>query len=176
MKNLICTVLLILSSKSYSAINNSISGEFYIGQEMVNELYTGNLCYLYVDQVNKSAKGKHCSEMQVRAIFSTDNNNLPKQGNTLISRITNYHRSEYPQQKTCALSLEGRTDGNDIYADDDLNLYNDILSAALKYNGSQLDLFVSLSPVTKKPVRVRIHKLKYLSEINYDCVNLKSTF
>jgi hypothetical protein len=173
MTKLLLSVLLTLGLTAQAATNNSQPGDFYIGTESINEHPTGNLCYLYVDYVQSSLKGKHCSEMQVRAIFSTNSEQFPKDDITLVSRITNYHRAEYPQQKTCAINNEGKTSGNDIYSDDDSNLYNDILGWNGTFKGSKLDLFVSLSSVSKTPVRVRFHKLNWMSEINYDCTQLK---
>lgn len=173
MTKIFLAVLLTVGLKTQASTNNSKPGDFYIGAETINEHPTGNLCYLYVDYVQNSSKGKHCTEMQVRAIFSTSSDLFPKDDITLISRITNYHRSEYPQQKTCAINSEGKTSGDDIYGEDDSNLYNDILGWNGIYNGNKLDLFVSLSPASKTPIRVRFHKLNWLSESNYDCTQLK---
>lgn len=167
------SMLFLLSYHGQATVNNSQPGDLYIGTEVVNEQATGNLCYLYIDLVQKSLKGQHCSEMLVRSIFSTNTDKFPKEGIVVVSRLTNYHRAEYPQKKTCALSIDGTTSGDNIYEADGSYLYNDILGWNGIYKGSKLDLFVSLSSATKTPVRMRFHKLNWLSESNYDCINLK---
>lgn len=165
---------LVFGFYSQSATINATASELYIGEELLDEHSTGKTCYLYVDQVNPIEKGQHCYSIYVRPAFATDGDKMPKDGLVVSSRITNYHRSEYPSIKTCAMSLDGKTSGNDIYQSDDSKLYNDILGWNGRYNGSQFDFFVSISPVTKLPVRTRFHKLNWYSEKNYDCINLKN--
>lgn len=172
MVKLFLSALFILGAIAQASTNNSQQGDLYVGQEMINEQPTNNLCYLYIDQVQKSAKGQHCTEMQVRPILATDADKLPKEL-TLVSRITNYHRPEYPQQKTCAMNTASITSGDDIYASDDSNLYNDILGWNENYKGNRLDFFISLDSKTKTPIRFRLHTLNWRSESNYDCIQLK---
>lgn len=157
-------------SKSHAAVINSTAGDFFQGREYVNEQPTGKLCYLYVDQVASSNKGQHCQTMAVRAVFATDRSEQPQDQIIVESPVTNYHRAEYPAIKTCAMNLQGKTSENDIYQHEDTNLYIQFLSWNGKVNGNSFDLFVTNSAVTKSPVRVRLHKLNWHTETNFDCL------
>lgn len=160
-------------SVSFAATVNSLGGELYQGQEFVNENPTGRICYLYVDAVQPAAFGQHCTTMSVRPVYATDRNIQPQDSLKVVSAVTNYHRPEYPAIKTCAMNLNGQTSGNDIYGQDDTHLYNQLLSWEDDYQGNQFSFFVTISPVTKLPVRTRLHKLNWMSETDYDCLSLK---
>lgn len=169
-KVILSLLVLCAAVTSHAAVINTQAVGLYQGDEYVNEHPTGRACYLYVDRVGANDKGKYCHAMTVRAVFSTDRDQHPQEEITVESRVTNYHRPEYPQIKTCAMTTENKTSGMDIYQDDDTQLYIQFLSWNGKYNGAEFDLFVTNSPETKAPSRVRLHKLTWFTEKNYDCL------
>jgi hypothetical protein len=172
MKNLIL-VLTLAASTSFAVTINSQNGDLYQGDEYVNEQATGKTCYLYVDYIDVNPVGKYCYNLTTRPVFSTDRNIHPKDEIVVMGHITNFHRPEYPKIKTCAMSLDGKTSGNDIYGDDDTTLYNQLFSWEGNFNGNQFDFFVTLSADTKKPSRTRLHRMNWMSETDYDCLNLQ---
>lgn len=171
MKSLFIAALFI-SNLGFAATINSQNGDLYQGKEIVNDQPTGKICYLYVDYVEANPVGKYCHNLTTRPVFSTDRATQPQDPIVVQSRVTNYHRPEYPQIKTCAMNLDGKTSGNDIYGDQDANLYNELFAWEGQYDGSQFDFFVTLSAQTKLPIRTRLHKLNWHSETDYDCVDL----
>lgn len=174
MKNAILTAAILLSASiSFAATISEKTVGLFQGEELVNEHSTGKACYIYVDYVKANTKGRHCYDLTTRPVFSTDRDTHPKYEIIVQSRITNYHRSEYPAVKTCAMSLDGRTSDNDIYEVDTTNLYNQIFSWEAKHEGYQFDFFVTFSPETKLPVRTRLHKMNWTSEKDYECINLQ---
>ncbi|MCK6598293.1 MAG: hypothetical protein L6Q37_08015 [Bdellovibrionaceae bacterium] len=148
------------------------SQALYHGQELINEHPTGNICYLYVDSITKNTKGKHCYEMQVRPIFTNPTHPLNNESLILVSQITNYHRKEYPQVKTCATSLDGKTSLDNIYGDDENQIFTPLFSTEFKSRKTQYDFFVTISSVNKMPTRTRLHQMEMFKELNIDCVNL----
>lgn len=174
MKKIFISLLTIFTGLSgHSATIHSVGGELYQGSELVNEKATGKTCYLYLDTVEANPVGLHCYKLTTRPVFTTDRANLPQDEIVVLGRITNYHRSEYPQLKTCAMNLRGQTSENDIYGNDDATLYNQLFSWQGKQGATQFDFFVTYSPVTKTPIRTRMHKMNRMSETDYDCVNLQ---
>ncbi|MBN8542495.1 MAG: hypothetical protein J0L82_19045 [Deltaproteobacteria bacterium] len=161
------------ASIGQAAVIDVSGGELYRGEELVNERPTGGICYLYIDYVETIPKGLYCHSLTTRPVFFTDRDSHPKDEIKVMGNITNYHRPEYPALKTCAMSLDGKTSGNDIYESDDTNLYNQLFSWADKHGGYQFDFFVTFSPTTKRPSRTRLHRMNWMSEKNYDCVNLQ---
>lgn len=169
----IFSILLIAFSSANAATINTLNGDLYMGDELVNEQPTGQACYLYVDEINPNPVGLHCNNLSVRPIFATDRSEQPQDSITVQGHITNAHRTEYPKIKTCATSLDGKTSGQDIYSNNTEAIYNQLFSWAGSYNGHQFDLFVTHTSKTKQPSRVRLHKLNAFVETNYDCVNLQ---
>ncbi len=174
MKNTILTAAILLSvSMSQSATISENTVGLFQGEEQVNEHSTGRTCYLFVDHAEANPFGRHCNNLTARPVFSTDRNSHPKDEIVLKGRVTNYHRPEYPAVKSCAMSLDGKTSGNDIYEADTTNLYNQLFSWEAKYGGYQFDFFVTFSPATKLPVRTRLHRMNWVSEKDYECINLQ---
>jgi len=169
----IFSICLVIFSSAQAATINSINGDLYMGDELVNEHPTGQACYLYVDEIVANPVGMHCYNLSVRPIFTTDRQEQPQDSLIVQGHITNAHRSEYPKIKTCATSLNGKTSGQDIYSNNTTEIYNQLFSWAGRFNGNQLDLFVTNSAQAKQPSRVRLHKLNAFVEKNYDCVNLQ---
>ena len=91
----------------------------------------------------------------------------------VVSRITNYHRPEYPQIKTCAKTLDSRTDSDEIIGLETSNLVTDTFGGTHKDGSVQYDYFLSLDRLDKTPTRSRIHVMKLFSEVDYDCVRLE---
>jgi len=156
-----------------AATNNLKNGDLFQGEEQINEQATGQACYLYVDYVDVNPIGKYCYNLTTRPVFTTDRSLHPQDEIIVMGHITNFHRPEYPKIKTCAMSLDGKTSGHDIYADNTDQIYNQLFSWAGKHNGSEFDFFVTLSAKTKLPSRTRLHKLNAMSETNYDCIKLR---
>jgi hypothetical protein len=174
MKKSILTVAVLLgvSISQASTISENTAG-LYQGEEQVNEHPTGHTCYLYVDYAAVNPVGNHCYNLTTRPVFSTDRDSHPKDEVVVQGQVTNYHRPEYPKVKTCAMNMDGKTSGNEIYGDDTANLYNQLFSWEAKYGRYQFDFFVNFSPVTKLPSRTRFHRMNWMSEKDYDCVNLQ---
>lgn len=174
MKNVILTAAILMSvSMSHGATISENTVGLFQGEEQVNEESTGQTCYLYVDNAEVNAVGHHCYNLTTRPIFSTDRESHPKGEIVVQGQVTNYHRAEYPAVKTCAMSLDGKTSGNDIYGTDTTNIYNQLFSWESEYAGYQFDFFVTFSSVTKLPTRTRLHRMNWMSEKDYDCVNLQ---
>jgi len=143
----------------------------YKGEEYYNGKPTFNSCYVIVDRVQKNEKGKHCYDVSWR--YASNRTDVPKTQLIVSSRITNYHRAEYPEIKTCAMSIDGRTSGDDIYEDDYSELVNDIFNGRLDIKRTQYHHFLSLNVSDKTLKRARIHGLKWFKEWDVDCVNLQ---
>lgn len=174
MKTLILSAALIMgTSISFAATVAENTVGLYQGEEQVNEQPTGRTCYLYVDYVESNPVGKHCYNLTTRPVFSADRDSHPKDEIVVQGHVTNYHRPEYPTVKTCAMSLDGKTSGTDIYGTDTTNIYSQFFSWAANYGGYQFDFFVTFSPATKLPSRTRLHRMNWMSEKNYDCVKLQ---
>ena len=173
MSKFIILLSLILSGTANAKTLAAYSGQTLQGTEQINEHSTGNICYVVIrDVVDKSNKGHHCYDIEAQ--FAFNNNNVSKDHVFLMSRVTNYHRSEYPGIKSCAANVNGKTSEQDIYENNTEILYTPFFSADAKMGATQYDYFISIDPVTKMPSRARLHILKPFSETNYDCVNLKS--
>lgn len=159
----------LIFSQAFASSVNMASGEHYLGDEQINGKYTGNRCSVVVNKVEVSQKGLHCFKVNLHIMHQG-----LKVGADLDleSRVTNYHRSEYPQVKTCAKTTDGRTSTDEIYSSDTTNLMTDIFSGAHKVSRTRYDYHLSLHPADKAPFRTRIHVMKMLSEDDYDCVNL----
>jgi hypothetical protein len=174
MRTSILTIAILLSlSVGQAATINVAGGELYRGEEQINENTTGRICYLYLDYVETNPVGKYCYKLTTRPVFSTDRDSHPKDEIVVTGHITNFHRPEYPSIRTCAMNLDGKTSGNDIYGSDDTNLFNQLFSWEAQHGGYQFDFFVTFSPATKQPSRTRLHRMNWISEKNYDCVKLK---
>lgn len=174
MSKFIILLLLILSGTANAKTLDAYSGQTLQGIEQINEHPTGNICYMVIRHVaDQSNKGHHCYDIEAQ--FAFNNNNVKKDPVLLTSRVTNYHRSEYPQVKSCAANVNGKTSEQDIYENNTEILYTPFFSADEKNGSTQYDYFISIDPVTKSPSRARVHILKPFSETNYDCVNLKSS-
>lgn len=169
--NIAMTLLLPFSSNASTL--NAKADALYQGKEYINEKYTGNTCYLRIDEVQASTRGLHCYDIVVRILPATDIDLFPEESQTLIGHITNQHRAEYPQIKSCARGIDGKTSGNNIYARDTEGIYNQLFSQEKHYDGVQFDFFVTFSAETKEPTRTRIHRMTTLTEKDYDCVDLK---
>lgn len=170
---IIFALINLLSVFAIASTINAANGDLYQGQELVNEQATGKICYLYVDFIESNPIGKYCAKLTTRPVFSTDRSLHPQDSIVVQSRITNYHRSEYPNFKTCAASLDGKTSGFDIYGDDDSLVYTPFFSWEGSMGRDRFDFFVTFSPSTKQPTRIRLHRLNWMTETNYDCINLK---
>lgn len=164
------SMVLVQSVMAQTIMSNN--GDLYMGEELYNEHPTGRECYIYVDLIEANPRGLHCYDLTSRAVFFTDRDKQPKDEIKLIGHITNSHRPEYPAMKTCAMGVDGKTSGMNIYEKDTASIFNQMFSWAGKYNGAQFDYFILMSPVTKQPTEARLHKMTWSSEVNYDCVKL----
>tara|TARA_B110001454_G_scaffold219195_1_gene251386 strand:+ start:24445 stop:24975 length:531 start_codon:yes stop_codon:yes gene_type:complete len=174
MKSLILSVAVFLGiSLSQAATVSENAVGLYQGEEHIEEQPTGRVCYLYVDYIEANPLGRHCYNLTTRPVFSTDRDSHPKDEIVVQGHVTNYHRPEYPAIKTCAMSLDGKASGNDIYGNDSTNLYNQIFSWESSHGGYRFNFFVTFSPATKLPSRTRFHRMNWMSEKDYDCVNLQ---
>lgn len=165
---------IVLSSTTFAATNAVQRDQLYVGQEiLVNGMHeqpTGNLCYIKIDDVRANPVGKHCYNFDFQ--FLSNRPDISKDIFSVQTRITNYHRPEYPTTKTCAMNVDGTTYHDDIYGDNTNDLVNDI-SAGDRAGRPKLDFFLSLSRETKLATRARIHFLSMLKEYSVDCAGLK---
>lgn len=167
-KFLFAGVLLIASFGSAQTLK-TYAGQTFTGKTYVNEKATGQTCHVIVNQVAaKSTFGNHCYDLE--ATFGFDNSQSPAV--VLASRVTNAHRAEYPQFKSCAASLNGLTSEQDIYNISAEDLYTPFFAAEEKVGSKQYDYFLTIDPVTKLPTRARVHVMTWFTENNYDCLNL----
>lgn len=174
MRKIILTVHLLISSLAGAQTLNLQGGEIYAGQEFVNEHSTGKACTLQIRRIEQSPVGRHCYNIEARALFSSGGPKEFDQFVVLSGHVTNFHRAEYPQIKTCALSLDGKTSGDDIYGMNTDKLYNSLFSWEGVRGGTRGGFFITMSPETKVPIRVRFHKLNWYSENSYDCLYLET--
>lgn len=159
------------SAKSFSQTHALEAGQVYRGEETVNEKFTGNVCYITVSDVEPSSKGMHCHLAKVR--FSTlTKTGVEEMELSVVTRVTNYHREEYPSIKTCAMSEDGATFRDDIYGEDTSSIMNQLFGGSFKKGFNQFHYFLTLSPADRLASRFRVHALKPWSETNFDCVNL----
>lgn len=160
------------SIEAYAATHNLKSGQVYVGQETHNEQLTGKKCYITIQGVQALPdKGLHCHVVDFQ--FSSVRDDVPKEVLKVDSRLTNRHRSEFPQIRTCAMNIDGTTWGPEIYEDDTSVLYNQILGGTHTAGSVRYDYFLTLSPDTKLAVRSRVHVTKTFNEYDIDCVNLE---
>lgn len=151
---------------------NLKQGQVYIGHELLNERATGNSCFITIQDVRaNNEKGLYCYTADF--LFSSVRSDVPKDTLTVDSRITNYHRPEFPKVRTCAMNVNGTTSGNEIYGEDTSVLYNQIFGGETKLSGTQFDYFLTLAPDTKQAVRARVHIIDALEEKDVDCVALE---
>lgn len=162
----------ILTSLNAEIVNVG-EGDVYQGFEYKNERPTGLYCYLFVKRVEPSPRGMHCTLMNVQPIFSSKIPGSPDTEWSVLSSVTNYHRREYPERKTCAMTIDGHLDNDDIYSEDTTNIYNRLFSSMVQKNGVQFDFFVKISPENKEPFEFRLHRLSFWSESSWDCLHLK---
>lgn len=172
MKILLALYVSLFSLYTHAETLKTYAGQTLRGQELINEHPTGNICYVIVRQVtDQSQKGHHCHDIEAQ--FAFNNDVISKEPITLASRVTNYHRSEYPTTKSCAANVDGKTSGQEIYGTDTEKLYTPFFSADGTIGNTKFDYFLSVDPKSKTLTRARVHILKWFSEKNYDCVNLK---
>jgi hypothetical protein len=167
-------IALTLALGSYLAeanTHNLRNGMMFRGTEEVGERPSGKVCYVVIDYVMPVSGWKHCYDIQFR--FASNHPSVSKDYLQVRSRVSNYHRPEYPQVKTCATNIDGTTYNNDIYEDDTNILYNELFSGSHKSNKGEHHYHLTLSPVTKTLTRARFYTLKLFSETAVDCVNLK---
>jgi hypothetical protein len=170
MKKLVSCVLGLLSLSAFAGSLDVKVGDVYQGLEEINEHSTGRDCTVTVNALTKAQKGLHCYDVSLNIIHT---------GLKLVSdlklqsSITNYHRSEYPALKTCALTQDGSTSSDEIYSSDTTNLVSSIFSGMHKERSTQYDYFMRISKSTKAPLETRVHVMKPLLEKNIDCVNLQ---
>lgn len=159
-------------SIAQASVLNVQSNQTYVGQEYVNDHATGNTCYVQVNNIeNANKRGLHCNNLSAQ--FLHNNEKINKEAVLLYSRVTNNHRPEYPQVKTCAMNIDGTTSGNEIYGMNTETLYNSLFSASGKNGTMSYDYFLTISPETKLATRSRIHMMSWFTENNIDCVHLK---
>ncbi|WP_041577155.1 hypothetical protein [Bdellovibrio bacteriovorus] len=116
------TVLLFCQDSAFARALNAYPGLTLQGLELVNEKPTGGKCYVVVQRVEaNNTKGKHCFDVEAQFIFQSAA--ITKDPAILTSRVTNYHRPEYPTQKSCAESLDGKTSGDEIYGNDSNSIH-----------------------------------------------------
>lgn len=170
------TILMLATLATIGPANASTqhlkAGQIYMGKEAVNERLTGNNCFITIQRVEPfSEKGLNCHSAYF--LFAADRTDVPKDTLRVDSRITNYHRAEYPKLRTCAMNVDGTTSGDDIYGSETESLYNQIFGGSMKEGGAQYDYFLTLSPSTKEAVRARIHIQHSMTEKDVDCVRLE---
>lgn len=172
MKFIFSTFLLLIALPVYTSTLNVERGQVYRGYEAYNEHATGDVCYITIRNVAPLiSKGKHC--YSISYVHNSLRNDIPKRELTVDTRVTNYHRREYPTVKTCAMNVDGTTYGDEIYEDETDILYNQILGGQFKESRIRYDYFLTLEPDNKLITRARVHVMKLFSEYDVDCVNLE---
>ena len=146
-------------------------GDTYKGAEFYNGKPTGASCYVVIESVSKNKKGLHCYDITWR--YMTNRTDVPSNFLKVSSRITNYHRPEYPRRKTCAKNVDGTSDGADIYSEDTSFLVNDIFNGLIKENRTEFHTFLSISKNKKELYQSRIHGLTWRKEWDVDCKSLR---
>mgnify|MGYP000383277383 CR=1 FL=1 len=139
-----------------------------LGEEFYNHKATGNRCFVQLDYVEDlHSLGNHCYKLHVKFGFTTKNQRHVRDTIALQSRVTNYHRVDYPALKSCAEPIRGGNfDGAeiDIYGAETAELYNQIFSWEKKVNKLQQSVHLSFSKETKAPTVLRLHTLNWLRE------------
>jgi hypothetical protein len=169
---LITALLLMTGLHAYASTHNLRDRQVYIGKESYNEHLTGKNCFVTIHEVIPyPEKGLHCHKVNFQ--FSADRTDIPRDPLLVDSRVTNYHRPEFPQTRTCAMNVNGTTSGDEIYGEETEILYNQVFGGQQSVGGTQYDYFLTLSSTTKLAVRARIHVTQWLREYDVDCVNLE---
>lgn len=164
--------LILLTSSALAQTNYLEQSTVYRGVEAVNEHTTGSYCYVTISRVYEIDKGQHCYSSDVILSTHTDTG-INNQVVNLNTRITNYHRREYPHKKTCAIGTDGTSYRDDIYSHETEGIYNKIFAGTHKEGSTQFDYFLTVHPDTKLASRFRVHILKPWLEKDIDCINLK---
>ena len=107
MKTLLSLTVLVFSFNLLASTHEIVVGSVYQGEEEIKERPTGRSCQIKILSLTPAARGRHCFEVTMQVMHETLNLAVPLK---VVSRITNYHRPEYPQIKTCAKTLDSRTD------------------------------------------------------------------
>lgn len=172
MKVFVLMLLSCLGAQAMAETSNVKPGQVYIGKETYNEHSTGKICYVTIQGAQAiPAKGLYCNNIEFQ--FNSVREDLPKDILSVDSRITNYHRPEFPQVRTCAMNVNGTTSGNEIYGEDTSLLYNQIFGGSHSVGSTRYDYFLTLSSNKKLAVRARIHVMQSFNEYDVDCVNLE---
>lgn len=144
-----------------------------IGKEYFNTRPTGASCYVQLDYIEEvSFIGSHCYRLYITFGFSHNNSSHVRDVIPLQSRVTNYHRADYPELKSCAEPVVGGNyDGAevDIYGEETALLYNQIFSWEKKVNRLRQSVHLSFSKESKEPVNLRLHTLSWHRESDWDC-------
>lgn len=175
MKLALLLIAQLVSFNLFAQTLNLEVGQVYTGNETYNDQETGKICHIIIrDIIELKRKGLHC--YKVSFSFESERTDLPMGDLSVDSRITNYHREEYPTLKTCALNIDGTTFGDEIYQDDTTILYNRIFGGMHTTKKTRFDYFLTLAPHTKEAISARIHiKKRWKKDYNIDCVNLVQT-
>ena len=164
-------LLSILSTNLFASVHRISPNTVYQGFETYNNQPTGNICYITIKNINNIKKGKYCYD--INFLYNSIRSDIPKSTLTVQSRITNYHRREYPSKKTCAMNIDGTTYGDEIYGDDTTDLYIQILGGAHIQSKTHYDYFLGIDPDSKDLSRARVHIMTKFKEYNIDCLDLE---
>ena len=169
---LMSTVFLMMSFHARASTHQLQDRQVYMGKESYNEHLTGKNCFISIHAVNSfPEKGLHCHKVVFQ--FAADRTDIPRDHLLVDSRLTNYHRPEFPQIRTCAMNVNGTTSGQEIYGTETDILYNQVFGGSHSAGGIRYDYFLTLSPITKIAVRARVHVTQWLREYDVDCVKLE---
>lgn len=164
--------LILVSLQVDASTHHLQGGQVFVGKEYENDRPTGQICYISVlTAMPLASKGLHCHKVVFQ--FNSNRSDIPRQNFAVISRITNYHRPEYPEIKTCAMNVDGTSSGDEIYATDTDLLFNHIFSGAAKFDGTDLDYFLSIDRRSKSLSRARIQFTSTFRRYHVDCLELE---
>ena len=161
-----------LGANAMADTSNVKPGQVYVGKETFNEHSTGKVCYVTIKGTRAiPEKGLHCNNIEFQ--FNSIREDLPKDILSVDARVTNYHRPEFPETRTCAMNVNGTTSGDEIYGEETSILYNQIFGGSHSVSSTRFDYFLTLSPNKKLAARARIHVTQAFNEYDVDCVNLE---
>lgn len=175
MKIAILSSLFFASFIANANITHTFQDQLFMGNEMINERPTGNVCYVKIDSlIDRQEKGLHCKDFTVQFLMTNQNYNITKEPVLVQSRVTNIHdASTYPKFKTCGELTSNAPIGTSRFDNNTQDLYIQIASGETRVGRTQYHWHLSFSDETKLPIRSRVHVLSWFKEVDIDCVNLK---
>lgn len=160
--------LVLVSVQVFANVINSQIGDIYTGDEYYNHRKTGRKCHIIIHDIQERSVGKHCHELLVKYVFSTNGSKLEKKEINLFSSMTR----QSSEHNSCAMKVYHDDPENVLYGDDTERIYNQMFSNESGNFWKQYHYFLVYSS-SKELREAKIHFLNAFLERDWTCSNLK---